>query len=152
MKHRLASGLWGTEIICYQTKQKLYKQDNKHILQILSKMGWACQKRDAKKKSYTAFAYELLYSTIIVCTRSAATITIGTVNGEAIALADADCKFYCSPCVARFLDNVEKEHILLLIKYLFPLLKLNRKSIRHKQIKSIDSLLARLAKHSNSTE
>ncbi len=62
----------------------------------------------------------MLYSTI---TRSAATTTVDTAFGEAIALADADCKFYCSPCMARFLDNVEKEHILPLIKYFVPPLK-----------------------------
>ncbi len=43
-----------------------------------------------KKQVCTAFAYELLYSTITVCARSAATTTVGTAIGEVFALADAD--------------------------------------------------------------
>ncbi len=81
------------------------------------------RRQKEKKRVFTAFAYELLYSTITVCARSAAMTTVSTVIEEAIALANADCKFCCSPCMARFLDNVEKEHILPLIKYLFPPLK-----------------------------
>ena len=65
------------------------------------------RRQKEKKQVCTAFAYELLYLTITVCTHSAATATIGTAIGEAIALADADRKFCCSPCMARFLDNVE---------------------------------------------
>ena len=119
MNHLLASGLCGTEIICYQTKQKLYKQDNKNIFQVgLSKT----RRQKEKKQVCTAFAYELLYSTITVCTCSVAMTTVGMAIGEVIALADADCKFRCSPCMARFLDNVKKEHYLPFIKYLFPLL------------------------------
>ena len=88
-----------------------------------------------------AFAYELLYSTITLCTRFAATTTVSMAIGEAIAL---NCKFYCSLCMARFLDNVEtpkKKRNYSTTYYLFPLL-LNKKSISHNQINSKDSLLA----------
>ncbi len=49
-----------------------------------------------KKQVHTAFAYELLCSTITVCAHSAATTRVGTAIGEAIMLADADHKFYIS--------------------------------------------------------
>ena len=54
------SGLCGTEIICYQTKQKLYKQDNKNIFQMLNQKGIGVSKtkrQKEKKQVYTAFAY-----------------------------------------------------------------------------------------------
>ena len=94
-----------------------------------------------------AFAYELLYSMIKVCARSAAMTTVGTAIGEAMALADADCKFCCSPCMVRFFDIVEKEYHLPLIKYLFPFLKQSQPNQFHGF-----STVYWLAKHSNTTK
>ena len=79
------SGLCGTEIICYQTKQICIKKITKHFTNFKQKVTGASKKRCQKKRKqiYMAFAYELLYSTITVCARSAATTIAGIAIGEA---------------------------------------------------------------------
>ena len=51
------------------------------------------RRQKEKKQVCTAFAYELLYSTITVCARSAATTTVGTAIGEASLVMDCRSKW-----------------------------------------------------------
>ncbi len=51
------------------------------------------RRQKEKKQVCTAFAYELLYSTITVCARSAATTTVGTAIGEASLVMDFRSKW-----------------------------------------------------------
>ncbi len=51
------------------------------------------RRQKEKKQVSTAFAYELLYLTITVCARSAATTTVGTAIGEASIVMDCRSKW-----------------------------------------------------------
>ena len=51
------------------------------------------RRQKEKKQVCMAFAYELLYSTITICARSAATTTVGTAIGEASIVMDSRSKW-----------------------------------------------------------